>query len=262
MFISTVQVGFLNNYTMIINHIKTLVKSLTTPLIPALGNKVALEQRGEQQMETFRLLEQLYFWLTGLTVVPVYVLADFFIRMFFGAEYVLPGTILLLMCADMYVHISQDVCLSFLTANGLFRKRRNISIGGAIINIVVSLLLMKPFGIVGILAGTAVSQVYYWLARSIVAIRQCLGQGLRSVAHYWIKQLGLLGIIAASIWISGAVTQRVFVLNPVLTFIVNGVICEACFAALAFLCCHWIEAERRLEGIVGGMLLRRFHKRA
>ena len=63
--------------------------------------------------------------------------------------------------------ISQDTCLSFLSANGLFRKQRNISIGGAIINIVVSLLLMKPLGIAGILAGTACSQVYYWLARSV-----------------------------------------------------------------------------------------------
>lgn len=135
-------------------------------------------------MQTFQLREQVFFGMTGLAVVPVYVLADFFIRMFFGAEYVLPKVILFLMCVDMYVHISQDACLSFLTANGLFRKRRNISIGGAIVNIVVSVLLMKPMGIAGILAGTAVSQVYYWVARSVVALRECLSQSWRTVANY------------------------------------------------------------------------------
>ena len=93
MFVSTVQVGFLNNYTIIISQLKSLVKSLTTPLIPALGNKVALEREGERHMETFWLLGQVYFWLTGLTVVPVYVLSDSFIQMFFGAEYVLPRLI-------------------------------------------------------------------------------------------------------------------------------------------------------------------------
>ena len=259
-FISTVQVGFLNNYTMIITHIKNLMKSLTTPLIPALGNKVALEQKGIQQMETFRLLEQVYFFLTGMAVVPVYVLADSFVRMFFGEQFVLSGIILFLMCIDLYVHINQDSCLSFLTANGLFRKRRNISIGGAIINIVVSLLLMKPMGIAGILAGTAVSQVYYWAARSIVALRDCLNQSWRAWLAYWLRQLGLLGIIIAAAWLSSTLIRNLFVLNSVLTFVIDGIICEACFILLALCCCHFLEPQRRLEGIVISLLLKLLKK--
>ena len=260
MFISTVQVGFLNNYTMIINHIKNLMKSLSTSLIPALGNKVALEQASERQMETFRLLEQVYFWLTGLAVVPVYVLADSFIRMYLGEQYVLPKILLLLMCVDLYVHINQDSCLSFLTANGLFRKRRNISIGGAIINIVVSLLLMKPFGIAGILAGTAVSQVYYWAARSVVALRDCLHQDGKTIAFYWLKQAMLFGIIVAAIAVSQIITRQIFVLNGIVTFIVNGVICEVCFCLLASICCRGIRAQRQLEGIALGILQKGIHK--
>lgn len=261
MFISTVQVGFLNNYMMIINHIRKLLKSLSAPLIPALGNKIALEQTGKQQMEIFRLLEQVYFWLTGLAIVPVYVLADSFVGMFFGEQFILPRLILFLMCVDMYVHINQDACLSFLTANGLFRTRRNISIGGATLNIVVSLLLMKPFGIAGILAGTAVSQVYYWAARSVVALRECLNQSWRVFAQYWIKQAGLLCIILAAIGISNLITQNVYIINAPATFLVNGVLCEACFVILAFICCHGIEAERRLERIVIGMLLKSMRRK-
>lgn len=259
-FISTIQVGFLNNYTMIISHIKTLMQSLSTPLIPALGNKVALEQKGTQQINTFRLLEQTYFWLTGLAVVPVYVLADSFIRMYLGEQYVLPHLILFLLCVDLYVHINQDSCLSFLSANGLFRKRRNISIGGAIVNIVVSLLLMKPFGIAGILAGTAVSQVYYWMARSVVALRDCLHQNGKTIAFYWLKQAGLLGIIIAATIISKVITDQIFFLNGIFTFVVNGVICELCFCLLALICCRGIRAQRRLEEIALGMLKKGIHK--
>lgn len=259
-FISTVQVGLLNNYTMIISHIKTLMKSLSAPLIPALGNKVALEQSSKQQMEAFRLLEQVYFWLTGLAVVPVYVLADSFIRMYLGEQYVLSHLILFLMCADLYVHINQDSCLSFLTANGLFRKRRNISIGGAIINIVVSLLLMKPFGIAGILTGTAVSQVYYWAARSVVALRDCLHQDGKTIAFYWLKQAMLFGIIVAAIAASQIITRQIFIMNGIVTFIINGVICEVCFCLLASICCRGIRAQRQLEGIALGILQKGIHK--
>ena len=253
-FISTVQVGFLNNYTLIFTHIKSLIRSLSTPLIPALGNKVAIEQRGSQQMNTFSLLEQLYFWLAGMAVIPTYVLADSFIGMFFGERFVLSGTILFLLCIDLYIHINQDVCLSFLSANGLFRKQRNISIGGAIINIVVSLLLMKPLGIAGILAGTAVSQVYYWVARSVVALRECLNQSWRTLAFYWMKQLGFFAVITAAVWISSALTQQLFVLNGIVTFIINGIISESCFVLLALICCRGIPAQRQLESIMLGLL--------
>lgn len=261
-FISTIQVGFLNNYTIIFKYIKTLMKSLTSPLVPALGNKAALEQGSKEHMQMFRLLEQVYFWMTGLAVIPVYVLADFFIQMFFGAEYVMPKRIVLLLCVDLYVYINQDACLCFLNANGLFRKRRNISIGGAVTNILFSLLLMKPFGIAGILAGTAVSQLYYWLARSVAALRDCLNQSWRAVILYWVRQAGLLGLIAAAAIISRLITGNLSFRNGPLTFVINGILCEGCFALLAFLCTRGIEAERRLEGILLGLLRKRFQKKA
>lgn len=259
-FISTVQVGFLDNYTMILSNIKTLMGSLTGPLLPAVGNLVATDGE-DRQLETFRLLEQGYFWLTGLAVVPVYVLSDYFVRVFFGEAYVLPRILLFFMCVDMYVHINQDPCLSFLNANGLFRIRRNISIFGALVNLTVSAMLIKPMGVAGILAGTAVSQVYYWVARSVVAFRTCLKQSWGIFARYWLKQAWMLGLIVAAIWISGGITGRLFVGNNIMTFVVDGVVCEICFAVLAFVGCRWIESQHRLEQLAVGLVTRRLGKR-
>lgn len=259
-FISTIQVGFLNNYIMVTGNVKSLVKCLTTPLIPAIGNFVATNQNHEHQMESFRTLVQAYFWLAGFTLVPVYVLADSFIQLYIGERFILPGILLFWLCVDLYIHIMQDACLSFLTANGMFKKRRNISIGGAITNLIVSLLLMKPFGMAGILAGTAVSQVYYWVARSVVAFRDCLKQDWKALAVYWLRQAGLLGIVVAAIAVSQIITRQVFVLNGIVTFIVNGVICEVCFCLLASICCRGIRAQRQLEGIVLGILQKGIHK--
>ena len=259
-FISTIQVGFLNNYTLIINHIKTLMTSLTTPLIPAIGNMVAVGREEKQQLKTFQLLEQIFFWLTGISIVPVYVLADSFIELYIGAEFILPNVLLLLLCIDLYVHISQDSCRCFLSANGLFKQRRNISLAGAFINLSVSLLLMKPFGTAGILAGTAVSQLYYWAARSVVALRDCLHQSVKTIAFYWLKQAGLLGIIVAAIAIGQIITRQIFVLNGIVTFIINGAICEGCFCLLALICCRGIRAQRQLEGIALGLLRKGIRK--
>lgn len=258
-FISTIQVGFLNNYTLVIGNIKHLISSLSGPLVPAIGNLVAVEDTAHQ-VEKFQLLEQGFFWLTGMAVVPAYVLTDFFITIYLGEAYILPEAILFFLCMDLYVHINQQSCMCFLTANGLFKVRRNISILGAIVNIVVSALLIRPFGMAGILAGTAMSQVFYWISRSVVAIRDCLKQSWRVFGIYWLKQTAMLGIIVAAIWLSRNMIQHLYVLNPVVTFIVSGILCEVCFVVLAFLCTRGIASQRRLERTVVSALCQRLGK--
>lgn len=260
MFISTIQVGFLNNYSMVIINVKNLMRSLSIPLIPTIGNVVAAGLDTKQQVEKFQLLEQGVFWLAGLAVVPVYVLTEFFITIYLGEAYILPGVILFFLCMDMYIHINQDPCVFFMAANGLFKVRRNISILGAIVNIVVSALLIRPFGMAGILAGTAMSQVFYWVSRSVVAIRHCLKQSWRVFSIYWLKQAAMLGVIVAAVWLGRNMTQHLYVVNSVLTFIVCGILCEACFAVLAFVCTRGIAAQRSLERTVGSILRQRLGK--
>lgn len=48
--------------------------------------------------------------------------------------------------------------------------------------------------------------------------------------------------------------------NEIVTFIINGVICEVCFCLLALICCRGIRAQRQLEGIALGILRKCIHK--
>ena len=84
----------------------------------------------------------------------------------------------------------------------------------------------------------------------------------KTIAFYWLKQAMLFGIIVAAIAVSQIITRQVFVLNGIITFIVNGVVCEICFCLLALICCRGIRAQRRLEGIALGMLRKGIHKLA
>ena len=261
-FISTVQVGFLGNYTVVISSVKQLIQSLSGPLVPAIGNLVAEGHGEEKQMQTFRLLEQGHFWLTGLAVVPVYVLSDRFVAMLLGEGYVIPRVLLFLMCVDMYVHINQGACLSFLNANGLFETRRNISIAGAGVNVVVSALLIRPFGIAGILAGTAVSQLYYWAHRSVVALRTCLKQSWGELTRYWLRQIWLLAVITASVLVSEGLVERLLPHNTIAAFLAGGILCEAVFCLLALVCCRWIPGQRQMEQLAGRLVTRRLGKQS
>lgn len=260
-FISTVQVGFLSNYTMILGNVRNLMNSMTRPLVPAVGSIVADGRHENQQMDTFRLLEQAFFWLTGMAIVPVFVLSESFIRMYLGDKFILSRWILVLMCMDLYIHINHDPCLCFLSANGLFRQRRNISIAGAVVNLVVSALLIRPLGTVGILAGTAFSQMCYWLARSVVTFRTCLKQSWQAFARYWLRQLWLLGVIVAAIAVSTMALQSLSLGNDIPTFLVGGIVCEACFGILTLVCCRGFSSQRQLEKTLAQLLRSRLKQK-
>ena len=70
----------------------------------------------------------------------------------------------------------------------------------------------------------------------------------------------LFGIIVAAIAVSQIITRQIFIMNGIVTFIINGVICEVCFCLLALICCRGIRAQRQLEGIALGMLRKVINK--
>ena len=53
-----------------------------------------------------------------------------------------------------------------MNALGLFRSDRNLSYGGAFVNLVSSIILVQIMGTPGVLVGTVIAQCYYWIARA------------------------------------------------------------------------------------------------
>ena len=87
------------------------------------------------------------------------ILINPFIDLFFGSKFVLSETIVIVLVVDFYLNGMQSVSTSFLNAYGLFYEGRFRPIFMIIVNILVSLLLVHPFGIAGVLLGTIISRI-------------------------------------------------------------------------------------------------------
>lgn len=82
-----------------------------------------------------------------------------FIPIWVGSEYVLGKDVLIAILATFYVTHAFDPTWMFCETMGLFKERKNAMVINAILNILLSVVLAKPFGMAGILGATAIARV-------------------------------------------------------------------------------------------------------
>lgn len=122
----------------------------------SIGNLCAAEDTTHAQSVFWRV-DLLTRWLYGFSAVCLVVLLNPFISLWLGADYLFPMPIVLLVVSSFYVTGMRQSVLTFREAMGLYWYDRHKPLFESAINLAVSILLAKPFGIVGIFIGTVVS---------------------------------------------------------------------------------------------------------
>lgn len=245
-FVSTVQVGFLNNYVMIAGSIRTLANSITGPIAPIIGSLLADSQKKPSQCTIFDRYNFVRFLLAGLTSAPIIVLADCFIELWIGTEYLMSRSVVTLLAADLYIHIVHSSCCDYIIGSGLFALDRRISILGAGINIVTSILLVNRLGISGVLIGTVISQIVFWICRSYGVFRHCFHATWSAYMLYWGKHVYYLAVFFAVCNVQRAIFSMLPIDSLLIRFIVGGILCEIVFLICALLLCGWMPEERSI----------------
>ena len=245
-FVGTVQVGFLNNYTMITNGVRVLANSITAPIAPMIGNLLASSQTEQSQISIFENYNFVRFLLAGLTVSPVIVLADSFVEMWVGAAYILPASIVVLLAADLYIHIIHSSCCDYITGSGLFELDKKISMAGAAANIITSVMLAMRIGVPGVLFGTVFSQMIFWVVRSFGTYKHCFHVLGREYFKYWVKQIFYLAVFTGTCFLQKSIYCALHMDTPVLRFVLGAILCEIVFLGLALVFCVWMPEERTL----------------
>lgn len=245
-FVGTVQVGYLNNYVIISQSVRKIVGSITAPVTPIIGNLLAESKSEQSRMFVFDLYNFVRFLLAGLTVAPIIVLSDTFITLWIGAEFHLSPFIPVLLAADLYIHIVYNTCIDYISGSGLFAYDRKISILGAATNLVTSVMMVNYLGAAGVLVGTVISQMVFWICRSNIVFRHCFHQGGKAILSYWGRQLYCAAVFAGVCLIQCAVFSAIPIVSPMLRFLVGGVMCEVVFLTAVSLLCSWMPEARQL----------------
>lgn len=157
-------VGLYSNYNLIINAIKSILSSALGGITASVGNlnAIANEKRKE---EVFYQLTFIYYLIYSLCAVAFIVLLNPFINLWLGKKYMLTVGVSIALSISFFIEGLRLPGFMFRTTLGLFSKSKLTPYIGAITNIVLSILMCKWFGLIGIFIATSISQLvsYSWI---------------------------------------------------------------------------------------------------
>lgn len=157
-FLGATVVGILSNYTMIRKQIETIVLQFFNAITPSIGNLVA-EKDNQKQLVVFDRIVYISFIIVNFCSIALFVLFSPFISLWLGDNYLLSKGIAFIIAFDFFLYILLQAIASFRTANGLFVKGQYRPLITAIVNIILSVILIQKFGVFGTILATVMARL-------------------------------------------------------------------------------------------------------
>lgn len=157
-FISLSMVGIYSNYMLIIKSIQTVTVQMMSAMTASIGNFVA-SKSSEDTENAFKLYTFIIYLVYGSCCVCFILLVNRFITILWGDSYTLSRMALYLIVLEFFFHGNQSAINVFRDTTGLFVQGKYRSLFSALVNAVSSLILVKYWGIEGVIMGTILSRI-------------------------------------------------------------------------------------------------------
>lgn len=157
-FVSVAAVGIYSNYYLITNALNVITSQIYSSITASVGNLVATSSE-EKQISIFNKVNFLCFWIQCFTSCCLLSLFNPFISIWLGNEFIFSIDIVLVLVINYYIYGMRKSVVTFKEASGLFIVDRWKSIVEGIINLIVSIVLVKKVGILGVFLGTFISSI-------------------------------------------------------------------------------------------------------
>lgn len=242
--------GIASNYTLLVNTLNSLLGQLFNGLTASIGNHNASESV-EKRYEMFRFLNMMNFWLFGWASLGIFFCSGDLVELCFGAEYVLPLQIPLVMAVNFYTVGMMNAVWTYKHTLGLFRYGRFLQILTGILNITFSVLLGTWFGLFGILLATVFSRACTSLWFDPYAVyRHGFGKSPMEYLTIYLRYLAILLVAAALCRLSFLMVGGSLLLRTLAKIVLCSLVTN-----LVFLAAFWRTSEfAKLKGILKQIL--------
>ena len=168
-FTSTVLVGIYSNYQFIILGIRSVLGALFEAIRGKVGHQTQTKSL-EEQFQNFRKYLCLNSWLMGCSIVCFYFLIEDFIYVWMGKVDALAQSAIIIILVNYYIDESQNALRTYRETAGLFHNIRTMILVKGIANIILSMVMGKIWGIMGVLVATTITSAatLFWYEPKIV----------------------------------------------------------------------------------------------
>ncbi|ESV55389.1 hypothetical protein SAG0136_09315 [Streptococcus agalactiae LMG 14747] len=162
-FIGTVYVGLLSNYTILATSIMSFIVVIFSSMTSSVGNLLHTEDK-RILLDRFERIQSVANWLSIVLMTCLFLLSSDFISLWIGKEYIMDSTTVLWLTMVFYLGCFLQPIYIFREATGLFQKTKYVMLITAILNCILSIILVNLYGVDGVLLATLISKLmtYFW----------------------------------------------------------------------------------------------------
>ena len=217
-------VGLYSNYLLLINTIKNIITMFFTSVTASVGNLNA-ENNVEKSKSVFDKMFFINMCFYGITTSCIYNLANDFICLWIGEEYLLSAGVVIVIVINYFVAGMRQTCQTYNTTLGLFWNDRYKPWIEAVVNLVASIVLVHYYGFMGVLLGTLISTITtsFWVEPCIL-----YKHGFKMKLTDYFIRYGQYTVVTfvytvVSFWLTGFIEVNSFLMWSLKAVMVGGI---------------------------------------
>lgn len=250
-FVGIAAVGIYSNYTLIIGYVNTVLNQITDSTTASVGNLLS-EKNPEKAFSIFKELNALSMSLTTICASAFYCMFTPFISWVFGAKYTLDYAFLSILVLNFILLSMRRPYGVFKAAAGIQYEDRYVALTEAVLNLIVSIILLQLIGFKGVILGTSVSYLcmfFYTIPKLIY------GKTFeKSLRVYVCQVLSDLLMTIISMGISFALSRFILPFGYIIQFFGGGFVAVAVSLGIIFIRYHnkpeWTALCSRMKKLI------------
>ena len=186
--VSTLLVGYYANYLVVIGVFKQLADKMMSAALASMGNLFVTE-RTESKVKILTRLTCVFYVFASIASVGVFACVQPFIKLWLGEEYLLDYAVVAVLCVLLVTQITCKPLSSAMHLSGFFDIGRNISFVSALVNLVVSIVLGKKIGMIGIFIGTMCTYIIEIITKVHYLFKLYFKEDSFRYVCFWLRML-------------------------------------------------------------------------
>ena len=195
--------GLVANYVILCDGVYKLLYKMLQGIIPSVANLVYTDDR-EKSYRVYRMLDFAYFLMGGYVACIYFIVLQPFVALFFGTDFLLEDAYVMALAINVFLGMQFENAYNFRSTHGVFENDRGYMVLSALTNLILSVILARYLGVVGVMIGTIVGLWFIVYGRVQFVFRVIFR---RSMKAYWWKHA----------WWSIVVLLEILLINQILS---------------------------------------------
>lgn len=235
-FVNVVSVGFLSNYNTLIGYVQTFINGSLYSAQASIGNAIASETK-EYVLKVLNRLTMITLFVSSFACTALFCLSSDFISIVWSRkeDMTLPVFTVFIVMFNSFFQMIKNPLWMTLTGCGLFNKDKYISIAGAIVNLIVSVIFVQFSGIRGVIWGTIISQLVQLILKTKLLFDEYFEM---KCIQYLMRMMLCFAVFVLELTVTYGCCLLVPTSFPILSFGVKMVICVIIPNMMTFILFH------------------------